>query len=92
MYINEEGFFEYTDASGMVQTYDPYDPEFSKYMLSQNLVTMEESADLETVGGNTTVSPFTGKTYTHESHVANKIIRHGIDVSKYQGDVNWTKA
>ena len=92
MYINAEGLFEYTDVYGVIQTYDPYDPEFSKYMLSQNLVTMEESVTSEVVGSNTTVSPFTGKTYTHESHVANKMIRHGIDVSKYQGNVDWAKA
>ncbi len=92
MYINEEGFLAYVDGNGILQTYDPYDPEFSKYMLSQNLVTMEAQEDVDLQGASTTVSPFTGKTYTHESHVANKIIRHGIDVSKYQKDVDWAKA
>ncbi len=92
MFLNEEGLFVYTDSYGVTQTYDPYDPEFSKYMLSQNLVTMEEEAVSEVTGSNTTVSPFTKKTYTHESHVADKMIRHGIDVSKYQGNVDWAKA
>ena len=93
MYINEDGMFEYTDASGITHVYDPYDPEFSKYMLTENLV-MSESGESDTAlvgASNTTVSPFTGKTYTHEDHVADKIIRHGIDVSKYQGNINWTK-
>lgn len=92
MYINAKGFFEYTDAFGVTQTYDPYDPEFSKYMLSQNLVTAEDSSAATVAGSNTTVSPFTGKTYTHEAHVTDRIIRHGIDVSKFQGNIDWAKA
>ncbi len=94
MYINKEGLFEYTDADGVLQTYDPYDPEFAKYMLSENLVTTEYegSSTSAVMGSNTSVSPFTGKTYIHEDHVADKMIRHGIDVSKYQGNVDWNKA
>ncbi len=91
MYIDENGFFAYVDSNGVLQTYDPYDPEFAKYMLSHDLVTMEDSADVDLQGAGTSVSPFTGKTYTHESHVANKIIRHGIDVSKHQGTIDWAK-
>ena len=41
MYINESGLFEYIDENGKKQTYDPYDPEFSKYMLQENLITQE---------------------------------------------------
>ena len=38
MFLNEEGLFEYTDAFGVTHTYDPFDPEFAKYMLAENLV------------------------------------------------------
>ena len=96
MFLNEEGLFEYTDAFGVTHTYDPFDPEFAKYMLAENLVVTEAdgevSNDTASSGSNTSVSPFTGKTYTHESHVADKVIRHGIDVSKYQGNIDWKKA
>ena len=65
-------------------------------MLAENLVVTEAdgevSNDTASSGSNTSVSPFTGKTYTHESHVADKVIRHGIDVSKYQGNIDWKKA
>ncbi|MBR5798855.1 MAG: glycoside hydrolase family 25 protein [Lachnospiraceae bacterium] len=91
MYIDENGFFAYVDRDGVLQTYDPYDPEFAKYMLSHDLVTLEETEEVDLQGVGSSVSPFTGKTYTHESHVANKIIRHGIDVSRHQGSIDWSK-
>ncbi len=95
MYINESGLFEYIDENGKKQTYDPYDPEFSKYMLQENLITQETDDEYDMSVSEealTTISPFTGKTYIHEPHVSNKLIKHGIDVSKYQRDVDWAKA
>lgn len=95
MFINDLGLFEYTDENGDTYVYDPYDPEFSKYMLQENLVVQEIDDDYDMSVSEeafTTVSPFTGKTYIHESHVSNKMIKHGIDVSKYQRDVDWAKA
>ena len=95
MYINENGLFEMVGDSGEVYTYDPYDPEFDKYMLGYGIMDEEYDDDTLTTlseGEFSTVSPFTGKTYTHEAHVAGKKIRHGVDISKYQLNVNWDKA
>ena len=37
-------------------------------------------------------SPFTSSTYTHTDIFINYNIYNGIDVSKYNGDINWDKA
>ena len=95
MYINENGLFEMVGDSGEVYTYDPYDPEFDKYMLGYGLIDTEYNDDIITTfadGEYSTVSPFTGKSYIHASHVAGKKITHGVDISKYQLNVNWDKA
>ena len=36
-------------------------------------------------------SPFTSSTYTHNNIFKNYNIYNGIDVSKYNGDINWDK-
>lgn len=95
MYINGDEYFEYVDENGVVHTYDPYDPELFKYLLDDEIVLTEDSYPFQQFNADSsgnTVSPFTKKTYIHESHVSNKIVRHGIDVSKYQGDIDWEKA
>lgn len=96
MYINNHGYFEYTDENGLVYTYDPYDPELYKNLLDDEIVINEyNAADINQYNADssdTTVSPFTKQTYIHEEHVSNKIVRNGIDVSKYQGDIDWEKA
>lgn len=40
---------------------------------------------------NTTKSFLTNKTYTHDEAFSDRVILDGIDVSTYQGDVNWNK-
>ncbi len=96
MYLNEEGYFAYTDENGTLHTYDPYDPELYKNLLENDEANDEEDDSsfnqFNADNSGTTVSPFTKKTYTHEDHVSNKIVRHGIDVSKYQGSIDWEKA
>lgn len=95
MYINEDGYFAYMDENGTLHTYDPYDPELYKNLLENNDTYEEDDNGFNQFNADssgTTVSPFTKKTYTHEDHVSNKIVRHGIDVSKYQGEINWEKA
>lgn len=95
MHINADGYYEYTDSDGTVYTYDPYDPEFAKYMMHQNMISQEQvSYDENAVTHNAgkTVSPFTRETYTHEAHVSEKMVRNGIDVSKYQKEINWSSA
>lgn len=39
----------------------------------------------------TSVSPFTESTYTHSSVYEDTNIRNGIDVSSWNGDINWDK-
>ncbi len=95
MYINDNGYFEYTDDNGLIHTYDPYDPELYKNLLENDMVSDEYGSEINPYYKNnsaSTVSPFTKKTYFHENHVADKILRHGIDVSKYQGNIDWEKA
>lgn len=41
--------------------------------------------------GTTSVSPFTGTTYTHADAFDGMNIYHGIDVSYYQDSINWGK-
>lgn len=45
----------------------------------------------ETTKDFTSVSPFTGTTYTHSGVFEGMNIYHGIDVSKHQGAIDWTK-
>lgn len=40
----------------------------------------------------TSVSPFTGKTYTHSDVFQGKNVYHGIDVSYHNGAIDWAKA
>lgn len=94
MYINDDGYFEYIDENGVVHTYDPYDPELCKYLLDDEVVLSEDNYSITQFnagGTETTVSPFTNQKYYHESHLSDKIVRHGIDVSRYQGDIDWGK-
>ena len=39
----------------------------------------------------TSVSPFTGSTYIHESRFENYELFNGVDVSKWQGKIDWAK-
>lgn len=95
MYINSDGYFEYADENGKAHTYDPYDPELFKYLLRDETALEEDDDALiqpyENSAGDTQ-SPFTSGRYSHESHVSDKIVRHGIDVSKYQEEIDWKKA
>ena len=38
------------------------------------------------------VSGFTGTTYTHNSRFDDRILMHGVDVSTYQNGIDWNKA
>lgn len=46
---------------------------------------------LRRYGSSTSVSPYTKKTYTHQSAFDGRTIINGIDVSQYQTNINWTK-
>jgi GH25 family lysozyme M1 (1,4-beta-N-acetylmuramidase)/fibronectin type 3 domain-containing protein len=53
----------------------------------------ETSPLLRFFGGSsfTTKSPYTSKTYTHKAAFSDREILHGIDVSVWQGNIDWTK-
>ncbi|MBR1866340.1 MAG: SH3 domain-containing protein [Lachnospiraceae bacterium] len=42
-------------------------------------------------GGFTTSNPYTNKTYTHVDVFADRTIRNGVDVSQWQGAIDWSK-
>lgn len=42
-------------------------------------------------GSSQSVSPYTKKTYTHQDVFDGRIISHGIDVSQWQGKIDWNK-
>lgn len=46
---------------------------------------------LSRYGASSSVSPFTNKTYTHQDKFDGRTILHGIDVSKYQKEIDWQK-
>ena len=41
---------------------------------------------------STKASPFTGTTYNHNENFDNAILVNGVDVSAYQGSIDWAKA
>lgn len=80
-----------TDAEiqAALETYDDSidDPEYQKaYEAHQKWLEQQNSPQTFATGAN----PYTGKTYTHK-HAKTKYIYDGIDVSKWQGTINWTK-
>ena len=42
-------------------------------------------------GSSDSVSPYTQKTYTHQDAFDDRVILHGIDVSQWQGNIDWQK-
>lgn len=42
-------------------------------------------------GSSQSVSPYTKKTYTHQDAFNGRTISHGIDVSQWQGKIDWKK-
>lgn len=48
-----------------------------------------ESSLLRGTGDFTSVSPYTNATYTHQGFLSNRTLLHGIDVSQWQGQIDW---
>lgn len=46
---------------------------------------------LNRYGNSTSVSPYTSQTYTHHAIFNDRTIIHGIDVSQWQGQIDWNK-
>lgn len=82
-----------TDAEiqAALETYDASidDPEYQRaYERYQKSLAQDPDDGLQTYA--TGANPYTGKTYTHK-HAKTKYIYDGIDVSKWQGTINWKK-
>ncbi len=71
---------------------DKDDPGIFKHFMEEvadedDLMANEYYAD-----GKSTVSPFTKKTYSHDAKFSNHKILNGIDVSQWNGTIDWEKA
>ncbi|MBQ9983786.1 MAG: SH3 domain-containing protein [Lachnospiraceae bacterium] len=49
------------------------------------------SNPIKQYGSRKLKSPYTGVKYTHKTVFDGRTIRHGIDVSKWQGEIDWAK-
>ncbi|MCD8366940.1 MAG: fibronectin type III domain-containing protein, partial [Clostridiales bacterium] len=85
----DEEYVEEYDASAPED-----DPLYVRMM--DNGVLEESGVDATAVAANlaaasslTTVSPYTGKTYTHESRFSDSVVLMGIDVSHWQTEIDW---
>lgn len=81
-----------TDAeiTAALETYDASidDPEYQEaYDAYQSYQNRDEDASLSLYSGS---NPYTGKSYSHK-HDKTSYIYDGIDVSKWQGTINWSK-
>ena len=87
--LNAEGLYESTDSNGEVVFLDPSDPEFDKYVLGDfgedDMVLSQGAMNTQTTTG------FDLATYTSPSSQDGKSVHRGVDVSKWQGTVNWAK-
>lgn len=71
-----------------LETFDPTidDPQYRKEYARHQQSAQVDGIATFAAGGN----PYTGKTYTH-THAKTKYIYYGIDVSQWQGTINWSK-
>ncbi len=51
----------------------------------------ESDVIIQHLGSRKIKSPYTGVKYTHQTRFDNRTILHGIDVSKWQGEIDWNK-
>lgn len=61
------------------------DPDYIKMINKTNNI------DTYSIDSNGNASPYTGMIYSHADKFKNKSIIYGIDVSKWQGKIDWTK-
>lgn len=73
---------------------DYNDPDYVKQLIQQENDAQQkkdEPFSLKSVSEKTTRSPYTGLVYTHAARLSDSEIVHGIDVSKWQAEINWKK-
>lgn len=67
------------------------DPDYVKRLMQPDMEEEPASFSLRSVSAKKTKSPFTGLQYTHAVQLSDCDIVNGIDVSKWQAEINWKK-
>ena len=83
-----------TDISVQAATDDPGAGRLSGQSISSNFYDATDSeinSPIRNYGSRKKKSPYTGAKYTHQSRFDKRTILHGIDVSRWQGNINWDK-
>lgn len=77
-----------TEVQEALETFDPTidDPQYRKEYVRYQEAAQDDGIATFATGSN----PYTGKTYTH-THAKTNYIYYGIDVSQWQGTINWSK-
>ncbi|MDE6432943.1 MAG: SH3 domain-containing protein [Lachnospiraceae bacterium] len=75
---------------------DPGEGRLSGKYIPDGFYDTEDNKELPSYGisrygSSQSVSPYTKKTYTHQDVFDGRIISHGIDVSQWQGKIDWNK-
>lgn len=70
---------------------DELDPDYVKMLFQQENPQQSAPFSMTSIEAKTTKSPFTGLVYTHAAQLSDCDIVDGIDVSKWQADINWKK-
>lgn len=70
---------------------DELDPDYVKMLYQQENPQQSAPFSMTSIEAKTTKSPFTGLVYTHAAQLSDCDIVDGIDVSKWQADINWKK-
>lgn len=65
--------------------------EFYDTDSDKNSISPFKLPGLRRFGSSSSKSPYTGSTYTHQAIFDSRTIMNGIDVSKYQGKIDWNK-
>ena len=64
---------------------------FSDFYEEGNADSSSFAKNLNRYGSRKLKSTYTGAKYTHQTRFDNRAILHGIDVSRWQGEINWNK-
>ncbi|MBE5926216.1 MAG: hypothetical protein E7270_04565 [Lachnospiraceae bacterium] len=92
-FASERGSSEYTFTDKYPSAGDWEDGERNKHQntLMQNSISAG-NVNVDESGAQKTTVPYTGLTYTHNKRYDKCTVVNGIDVSKWNGDINWNKA
>lgn len=84
----------FSGTSVFAATDDPGQGRLSGKSISEDFYESENPEApffLRSAVGTTSVSPYTGLTYTHGERVSSRTMKHGIDVSQWQQTIDWAK-